>query len=204
MHRNNFINLNFQFMKKVLLATIAFAAISMSSFAQEGFGWGVKAGINGADITKTDDSKMKIGFTAGVFVDYKFCNWFGASADVLYSAQGTKFKEGDDKMNMNMNYLNIPLLAKFYVVNGLHIDLGPQFGFLMSAKAKMDGEKESFKDNMKSFDFSVPVGVGYEFPMGLKLDLRYAFGVTNGMKEIEGYQSKAKNSVASLTVGWRF
>lgn len=190
-------------MKKVLLATIAFAAISMSSFAQEGFGWGVKAGINGADLTNADNSKMKIGFTAGVFVDYKFCNWFGASADVLYSAQGAKVKKNKDA-NMNLNYLNIPLLAKFYVVNGLHIDLGPQFGFLMSAKAKLDGDKVSMKNECKSFDFSVPVGVGYEFPMGLKIDARYAFGLTKVPKEIEEYDQNFKNSVVSLTVGWRF
>lgn len=51
-------------------------------------------------------AKYKAGFTGGVFVDYRTCNWFAVSADVLYSRQGSKIKDSDVKLRTD--YLNIP------------------------------------------------------------------------------------------------
>ena len=49
------------------------------------FGFGVKVGLNVSSMSDLDDSNSKPGFTAGVFADYRFNDWFALSADLLLS-----------------------------------------------------------------------------------------------------------------------
>lgn len=44
-------------------------------------------------------------------------------------------------------------MAKFYVADGFSLELGPQVGFLMSAKVEGEGESEDIKDFVKGIDF---------------------------------------------------
>ena len=117
-------------MKKIVVAVVAMLAIGTSSFAQ-GFGWGVKAGLNVSGMNNTGlDSKT--GLTAGVFVDYRFNDWIGMSADLLFSREGAMLKSGGDKYIAKTNYLNLPILAKFYVLDQLAFNIGIQPGVLLS------------------------------------------------------------------------
>ena len=182
-------------MKKIVVAVVAMLAIGTSSFAQ-GFGWGVKAGLNVSGMNNTGlDSKT--GLTAGVFVDYRFNDWIGMSADLLFSREGAMLKSGGDKYIAKTNYLNLPILAKFYVLDQLAFNIGIQPGVLLSGK----DTAFTTTNNYKSFDFAFPVGVSYEFFNKLILDARYNIGVAN-ISAGEG--GKVHNNVFALTLGYRF
>jgi hypothetical protein len=71
------------------------------------------------------------------------------------------------------------VLAQYMFDNGFRIEAGPQIGFLMSAKNKAGDITENVKDNLKSTNFSIPVGVGYLTSSGLGFDARYNFGLSN-------------------------
>ncbi|MFQ8806971.1 MAG: porin family protein [Alistipes indistinctus] len=177
-------------MKKILFSILAVAAFAFTASAQDtGFGYGVKAGINIANLTNSDGN-YKVGFTGGIFADYRFSNLFALSADVLYSRQGAK---GDDA-KIKTDNLNIPILANFYLVKGLAVKAGVQPGFLLGAN---DGMKDAFK----TFDLAVPVGVSYDFNCGLILDARYNIGVTKVAKAEYSDDSKIRNSVFAVTAG---
>ena len=97
-------------MKKILLTLMAACAVFSFASAQEtGFGFGVKAGVNISNQTLDDAAKYKAGFTGGVFVDYRTCNWFAVSVDVLYSRQGSKIENSDIKLRTD--YLNRQFLS---------------------------------------------------------------------------------------------
>ncbi len=165
-------------MKKILLTLMAACAVFSFASAQEtGFGFGVKAGVNISNQTLDDAAKYKAGFTGGIFVDYRTCNWFAVSVDVLYSRQGSKIKDSDVKLRTD--YLNIPVLANFYLTRGMALKTGVQPGFLLAAKAKEGDVKVDAKNIYKTFDLSIPVGLSYDFKFGLILDARYNIGVTN-------------------------
>ena len=67
-------------MKKILFSILAVAAFAFTASAQDtGFGYGVKAGINIANLTNSDGN-YKVGFTGGIFADYRFSNLFALSA----------------------------------------------------------------------------------------------------------------------------
>ena len=183
-------------MKKLFLAAVAMM-FSVSMNAQNEVGQisiAPTVGINISSITKADDSKAKVGLVAGAVAEYGVAEKVGVSAGVMFSMQGCGFKDGDDKTKLN--YLNIPILANYYVYKGLAVKAGVQPGFLLSAKY---GDKD-IKDNMKKFDFSIPVGVSYEY-MNIVLDARYNIGLTKGNKEGDKSQ---KNSVFQITLGYKF
>ena len=115
--------------------------------------------------------------------------------------QGVK---GDGDAKIKTEYINIPILANYYVAPGLAIKAGVQPGFLMSCKMD-DGEGDvDAKDFAEKFDLSIPVGVSYEIS-DFVIDARYNFGLTNVWKDdYKKLLGDAKNSVISLTVGYKF
>ena len=68
----------------------------------------------------------------------------------------------------------------------------------MPCVATSQGESyEKDIDDFKSFDFSIPLGLSYEFS-DFVIDARYVFGLT----DLVGYD-KSKNSVIQFTVGYK-
>jgi hypothetical protein len=130
----------------------------------------------------------------------------------LYSAQGasqkSSFDEFEFEANINLDYLNLPLMAKYYVAEGFSLEAGPQVGFLMSAKAKVSGggesEEEDIKDSVKGINFGVNFGVGYKLDSGLNFGARYNLGLSNDNDDSEFPDDTYKNSVIQLSVGYFF
>jgi hypothetical protein len=176
-------------MKKILI--IAIAIISISSYSQ-GLDFGIKAGANFASIADASNVSNKTGFLIGVFAGVKFNDNVGIQGDLLYSQQGADF----DPDKIDLNYVNIPIVLKYFVVKGLHIQAGPQFGFIVD-----DNIKDLPQDigEAESFDLTGVVGVGYDFPLGIRADARYNFGLTDIFDVGEG-----KNAVVSLSLGYSF
>ena len=152
-----------------------------------------KVGLNMASLTDCDDSKTRMGIVAGVEAAYNMSESIALSAGVNYSMQGVKIDGGGDP-TYKMDYINIPVLANYYVIPGLAIKAGVQPGFLVSAKC----DDDDIKDNCKSFDLSIPVGVSYEY-QNFVLDARYNFGMTKVFED-----GDSKNSVISITLGYKF
>ena len=190
------------------MALMAFIATT-ASFAQ----WSVgsitvqpKIGINGANITDADNSDSRIGLVLGGEFEYRVSPIFSLSAGALYSMQGCKGTAEDDDGNtgdvsLKLDYINVPILANVYVVKGLAIKLGIQPGFNVRHKATARVSGVNVTTNLpgiKSVDFSIPIGVSYEFNRFV-IDGRYNFGLTKLIDD-----SDSKNSVFQFTFGYKF
>ncbi len=214
-------------MKKILFMAAA-ALVSTGAFAQ-GIQWGVKAGLNMASISdnKTEgmNSKMRMGFHVGAVGEYTINDFVGVQAELLFSQQGQKMtpKEGDGKSVAKLSYLNLPVMAKLYLTDGLSLEVGPQFGYLMSAKRKsedfpaeseMNGEQDlldkkdmGVDDYMKRFDVSAALGLSYKFACGVDVAARYNLGLTkvsDKMVDDNDKKISPKNNVIAVSVGYRF
>jgi hypothetical protein len=195
--------------KMMMIAAMMVATVAAKAQFEPGtFTLQPKVGVTLATIS-SDDSKFKFGMAAGIEGQYQLNNWFGLSAAVMYSQQGAKAKNYDVKLNTE--YINIPVMAKFYVTKGLSLNVGLQPGFMTKAKAKGEGRTIDVKSNCNKVDFSIPMSIAYEFENGLSFEARYATGLTNVGKDAfdstssswdKAYQNK--NEVFMLTVGYKF
>ena len=181
-------------MKKLIVAVITLF-IGPTVFSQE-IDLGVKAGVNFSQISGIDNLSNKTGFQAGVFAGIKFTDRIGIQADVLYSQQGAEFDAG----KFDLNYVNIPVVAKIYLIKGLNLQAGPQFGLIVKDEVYQPGNGGGlFKEDAEKSDISGIVGAGYDFPFGIRLDARYSFGFTDAL----GY-TESKNNVFSAALGYSF
>lgn len=192
-------------MKKVLLMAVALMA-TMSVSAQQMF---IKpmVGATLSTLTKVDDSKMRFGIVGGAEFGYQIAEPFAVTAGVLVAMQGVNGKDTDvlKDMSTSLTYLNIPILANYYIVPGLAIKAGIQPGFLLSQKSKYSwksgttwiDEENTSTSGMKKVDISIPLGLSYEIS-DFVIDARYNLGLTKVADE-----SDSKNSVIMLTVGYK-
>lgn len=183
-------------MKKIfMMAVMAVAALSANAQNEQGqVTLMPTVGLNVSGVTNNSGTKAKAGFVGGAVVEYGVSDNFGISGGVLFSMQGAKIKNTDN--SYKLNYLNIPIMANYYVYKGLAVKAGVQPGFLLSAKA---GDVK-IKDNCKKFDFAIPVGVSYEISKFV-IDARYNIGLTKISKDSD---EKSRNSVFQFTVGYKF
>lgn len=190
---------------KKFFAMAAFVLSSVGAFAQYSAGDFTiqpKVGLNVSSLTE-DDAEFKAGFVGGVELEYHVSPVVGISGGLLYSMQGAKVKDLDDA-KINMDYVNIPILANFYVAPGFALKAGIQPAFNVSNKVKYQGitidydKYASDGAEVKTFDFSIPIGASYEY-QNFVLDARYNIGVS---KVAEG--DAGRNSVFQLTLGYKF
>jgi hypothetical protein len=196
-------------MKKIiLLVVMVFAFGFVNAQDKENMSFGVKGGLNVSSITNADqdgvNSKSLIGFHAGFFGEFMISDKFAIQPEVLYSTQGVKLDFEGDKGDLKLDYINIPVMAKYYVADTFSLELGPQIGFLVSAKAKSGGVSEDIKDQVKSTDVSLGFGASYYFAEKFMLGARYNLGLTQMQKDLATGESQSKNSVFQVSLGYKF
>ena len=103
------------------------------------------------------------------------------------------------------DYVNIPIMANIYVVQGLALKFGIQPAFNVNATYTTSTQGmdisvslSDFGVEVKTFDFAIPVGLSYEFG-NFVVDGRYNIGVTKMVEDDD-----SKNSVFQFTLGYKF
>jgi opacity protein-like surface antigen len=195
-------------MKKLSLTLICLMLAVGAAMAQKTFTFGPKIGV---DYTHFWGEGVKhggqINYQAGVFMEYRFNEKFSIAPEVVFAAQGGKYKRpvfmaGEVLTTYNINYINVPVMLKYYVIPALSIDLGPQIGFNIYSKRTMDfdpKETEDIKSDTKSVDFGVGLGLTYNITNDVFVQGRYTMGVINVFKE-----GNPKNGNAQIAIGYRF
>jgi hypothetical protein len=196
----------------VMMCLMLVAAQQVYSQAQVAIG--IKAGPNFATIDTESSAgtnyKNRTGFHGGAFVLFKAAK-FGIQPEVIFSQQGSKVEINDENFESNFSYVNIPVILKLYTVAGINIQAGPQFGFLTNAESPVQNQLspgsyqvQDVKDKMKSSDFTVALGLGWDLPFGLTLDARYNLGLSKIYDDAPSQQTEdAKNQVFQFSLGYK-
>ena len=183
------------------LASISINAQDISINSQS-IQFGAKAGINIATLQPDlNDPASRTSIHLGGMAEIPLMEKFSVQPELLYSAQGVKDESDDDEV-IKLSYLTLPIMAKYYVMEGLSVEAGPQIGFLLSAEAEDDGETYDLKDDTKSVDFGFAIGAGYKLETGLNFGLRYFFG--SDINDISEDSDQFKNRVFQISVGYFF
>jgi len=174
-------------MKKIILSVVMLSATFFVSQAQVQYG--LKAGANfytfGGDEVENEDLNSKFGLHIGGLVNFSVSEKFKVQPEVVFSIQGSKQTDGTDELNWNFNYLNIPIMAQFYVSNGFFLETGPQIGFNLKAEIKDEESGTTFDldDEIKSTDISWGLGAGYKTASGFGFGAHYNLGLSSIAEE---------------------
>ena len=193
-------------MKKIVLVFVFALFVAFESSAQAGFRLGLKGGLNFANVDTNFDTEARTGFHAGAIATIKLAK-FAVQPEIILSKQGTSFDFDGSDLESNYTYVNVPILAKLYLIGGLNLQAGPQFGFLASAKQDILDEAGNIedcrevKDQLKGTDISVGLGAGWDLPFGLTIDARYNLGLSD-VSDQDGADD-IKNQVFQISVGYR-
>ena len=197
-------------MKKVL-TLIAAAILCMSASAQVQFG--AKVGFDLTNFWGSDvEHGMKPSYQAGLVMEYKFNPNFAIAPEVVFASQGGKFKALDlnifgldvsKTVTYNTNYINIPVMFKYYVAHAFSIDFGPQLGINVYSKYSIEDVDKAvdIKDNTKDVDFGLGLGGTYNLTENAFVQARYTMGMT---KVFDGDYNKEKNGNIQIAFGMKF
>ena len=189
-------------MKKiVLILMLAIVSMGIASAQHEAKSLSLqpKIGLNLSKLTNHFDSDFKPGMVVGLETEWQSKAKFGWSVGLLYSQQGTKYALGEFKYTYNYNYINVPVLANFYVARNLALKTGLQFDFNVSNGYTIEepGSKENRNDpDVKAVEASIPLGVSYEFNRFV-VEARYNLGLTYAVPQ-------TRFSTFQFTLGYRF
>lgn len=205
---------------KKLLCVAAVAVFGFTLVNAQEVKFGAKAGVNLASIGGDfDEFDGRTSFHVGGVAEIVISEKFSIQPELLYNSVGAALDETDSfegvtvdfESTIKLDYISLPIMAKYYVADGLSLEAGPQVGFLLSATGEFEASgggfsesgSEDIKDDFKSIDFGLGFGAGYKLPNGLNFSARYVLGLAN-IAENDGEDFSAQNNVLQVSVGFMF
>jgi hypothetical protein len=178
MNRN--VQYQIDFMKKILFITLL-TTLTYALQAQVHADWGVKAGLNLANlkIENTSSPDSKVAVFAGLLAHLHFEQHWAVQPEIMYSNQGAKQDISGTEYKVKLHYINLPVLLQYMTGSGFRLQTGPQLGILAAAKTKA-GESQTDANNLyKTFDLAWVLGASYVTNGGFGIDARYNIGLAN-------------------------
>ncbi|WP_166962086.1 porin family protein [Yeosuana marina] len=204
-------------MKKLILV-ISIVLLSVKISAQENFRFGIKGGVNFSSLNNINYNgykKIKTGINFGLLAEISLNDKFSIQPEILYSTQGVKtdlnlnaiaypgpgpiYQPYTEKGKYIFNYIQIPILAKVYLIKKLSFEIGPSFNFL--TKSEQKSKSQTYRNIGKDFEFSGTLGFSYEISKKLFVSYRFLKGFSNAFHYDPPNFENAKNYGYQLGFG---
>jgi hypothetical protein len=217
---------------KNIIKLLLVVMVSLPSFESKAQVFRIIGGLNLSNMlvkddedTYSNDFKMKPGFHIGATIEFQLSDVLSLGTGLLLDTKGFKTKEEGqdwvDKGNLNLYYLDIPIVIKasHNLEGGIKIfgNIGPYLGVGLNGKIKGEyeyqGQKETYEEDiiwgndenesdLKRFDAGLTFGGGVEIKVIL-IGVFYDLGLYN-ISPYTDYGSTAKNRILKISVGYRF
>ena len=208
-------------MKKIFLTTCVVLAGLTTMYSQatsEMFQLGAKGGVNIANFSGDDfgDAESRTSFHLGLVMEIPLSEKFSIQPEVLYSGQGFTIEsfdqdnvfDTDDNIEYQLDYIQVPVILKAYLIGGLSVEAGPTFSFKVNEEIDYqpaddggDIEIDEEMSNINTFDLGLAAGLSYKIGGHFFLSGRYNYGFTKILKDSD---ADVRNSVWQFGVGFMF
>jgi hypothetical protein len=204
--------------RNILLAVLCSCATT-AGFAQLRLGG--KIGMNVSSLkgsyTPGESAKQKIGFHAGLRAEYPLgeASKLGLVGELLFSTQGVITDKSnpigigvyqEERKTYSLNYVNMPIMLKYQVLEQLSIEGGPQFGYAINGELKTEitntadpsqnrtytqdllnagtysgngAPSGPYPKSIKALDIGFNLGATYDFSDKVFAQLHYYFGLSD-------------------------
>lgn len=168
-------------MKKVVFTALCTLVLTFGIQAQNDLKFGVTGGL----ITSRINNKISplginianttlasgTGYYVGALTSIGIGESFGAQAELVYA------KAGD------LEYIQLPIMLKYFVIDGLYAQVGPQFSISTNANKVGNLIEDLFNSQdvigVNSLGVDLGFGAGYEILENLAVQARYSVELTN-------------------------
>ncbi|NDB02403.1 MAG: PorT family protein [Flavobacteriaceae bacterium] len=181
--------------------------IVMSQAQAQGLDFGIKAGLNYANVSGIEDFNQRQGISAGLFAGARLGDKLGFQIDALYSQQGAEVDQSISQVisEFNLDYISIPIVLKYYLTENVNIHAGPQLGILLNEETSVFNQTISAVE-ANTADWLGTIGVGLDLPLGLRAEARYSFGLSrvNGSVSLPDFDdlSNSRTQMTTLSIGY--
>ncbi len=186
-------------MKRIILFLFGIAFFAMNSNAQ----WGVKTGYAMSKSTGRD-ARFMPAFYVGGFYDIKASEHFYIQPQLLFSAEGSKYRKGGTTyMTTHAYFAELPVLASYRIDlcknSRLNFNVGPYISLGLFGKTKHGQiEENTFQSGIERVDYGIKFGVDYEVG-----HLVYSLMYKQGLQSFDIY-GKGKSIGLSAGIGYKF
>jgi hypothetical protein len=193
---------------------------------QEYFEYGFKGGVNLSSISgdgdKVSNYDTKASMNIGGYGLYKILPKLGIQAELLYSEQGFSERFDSEEVDIDeiksltrMQYINLPVLVSYNLIEQLWIEGGVQVGYLVDAEEEREersinnesGQLDSATKTIdqtsryESLELGLLGGLRYKLSQNFMIQARYQKSINDIDKDLVGDQF---NEVWSFSVGFVF
>ena len=178
--------------------------------AQAQISYGLKAGVNFANVAVDPDDGAspsgRPGALAGVFATVPIAWGLTLQPEAIYTVKGASFKFDGFDSDYIVDYVEVPVLARFRLLRSAYVVAGPSMAFRLRARTRIpfggSTEEVDLDNEVETFDLGIVGGLGIDVGRWL-VDARYTHGVSDTDKDTSD-DVKIRNRVFSLSAGVRF
>lgn len=188
---------------KNILFILSFSMLSSIAIAQAELG--LKVGIGTSNIVMVDKPESftdnyfdyQLAYQFGVYGAAALCDRIHLRSEILFNQKGGHHLG----FNQNLNYLSLPVLLQYRILNHVRIEVGPEVGYLIPPKRAVM--------NYKSYDVGFNIGADYELFSKVLIAARYNIGLGNVLDEKIFFNSQSsdymrlQNRSLQLSMGYR-
>jgi hypothetical protein len=206
---------------KTILTAFGIILISISSIKAQDFKFGLLAGFDISNTRLTNkpdnlghfmDVDPMITFNLSGYVIHKTTDFWGLSLEPGFMQKGGIKNVDGDKVKFKLNYIHLPSLVDFYLLDKVFVSIGPEFCWMINAKTKSNDHSNYIIDLYDNkFEVSGLVGLNYNIIKQIDVGLRYNHGLTYISKttwtdeigNVVGKDSKEYNQYIQLIVRFK-
>lgn len=170
---------------------------------------GIKGGLNISSmfVDRATSENPRVSWHAGLFAQVLATEHFALQPELNYSTQGTRidhtFEGRGAETDLNLNYVNLPVLAVFKLGKVAEIHAGAYGAYLARADIDTNGSREGFnsndRENFRDWDVGAVAGIGFNIK-ALQIGARYSYGFievakSNGASDLLGNSTNAYGQV---------
>ena len=196
---------------KKLFTILCAGLLTLGVSAQTQFG--ATAGLNMANITDADDSKMRLGIRLGASFSTELSDVMTLQSGLLYSVKGVAgeldyvvydpfsgviLSSTTVDIDQSLGYIEIPFGVKFAVSDQFSLDAGLYSAFLISSVVTIDGESsDSETEGLNTIDFGIGLGASFSATDAISINLGYQMGLNTVVEDAD--EGKNTNILVGVT-----
>jgi hypothetical protein len=193
-----------------------------------GLGFGIKAGLNFADVTGASDlnTSSLAGFNLGIFIDPHTRGVLGSRTELVFSRHGYNYASDTANGSVNLDYIMLAQYMAIHITKYFEIYIGGQTSYLLGVKVDSSNQSmtggnaavSSVLSYYNRFDFGYGGGFEVHPYKGICIGGSYSISLSNLYKQLASsytqggqpsfYPNAAsinlKNNVVQIYAGYRF